>query len=57
MPLPWVSTRWTFGRLNDGRYSLWKHGRLHMNMYQGFSASAVAWSSTISSMRRWIRIM
>ena len=28
-----------------------------MNMYQGFSASAVAGSSTISSMRWWMRIM
>ena len=36
---------------------MWKHGRLHMIMYQGFSDSAVAGSSTVSSMRRWIRIM
>jgi hypothetical protein len=28
-----------------------------MNMYQGLSDSAVCSSSTISSMRRWIRIM
>jgi hypothetical protein len=28
-----------------------------MNMYQGFSASAVSGSSTVSSIRRWIRIM
>ena len=57
IPSPCVSTRWTLGRLNVGRYSLWKHGRLHMIMYQGFSDSAVAGSSTVSSMRRWILIM
>jgi hypothetical protein len=41
-PLPWVSTRCTFGRLKVSRYWSWKHGRLQNWLYQGFSASAVA---------------
>ena len=41
----------TLGRLNAARYSSWKQGRRQAYRYQGFSASAVAGSSTISSTR------
>ena len=49
-----TSTRVTFGRLKVGRYSSLKVGRLQNCRYQGFSASAVAASCTVSSTRRRI---
>ena len=46
-PCPSVSTRWTLGRLNAGRYSSWKHTRLQCLPYQGWSLAAVSGSSTM----------
>ncbi|CAB4802050.1 unannotated protein [freshwater metagenome] len=43
--------RCTFGRLNAGRYSSWKQGRLQRTPYQGLSFSAVSGSSTDSPIR------
>ena len=50
-PRPSVSIRRTPGSLNAWRYSSWKQGRLHSWRYHGLSASAVAGSATIESMR------
>jgi hypothetical protein len=50
-PLPSVSTRWVFGRLNACRYSSWKHGRLHSWRYQALSLPAVSGSRTMASAR------
>ena len=51
MPMPSVSTSFTLSRLNAGRYSSWKHGRLQLILYQGSSFCAVSGSFTVSRMR------
>ncbi len=50
-PSPWSLTSFTLGRLNVGRYSSLKVGRLHHCPYHGLSASAVSELLTVEDTR------